>query len=101
MDVSDSEWLRAYARDGDKVAFARLVDRHAGWLFSAARRRLHDDHLAEDATQAVFMVLACKASAIVDSDRASLAAWLFHVMHLARGRLRRSRARQARLESDV
>src|SRR5688572_17142475 len=98
MGASDLQWLRAYAHDGDEAALGRLIDRHSGWILAAARRRLQDEHLAEDATQVVFMLLTSKASTIVAGRRDSVAAWLFHVMHLTCGRLRRSARRQACLE---
>jgi RNA polymerase sigma factor (sigma-70 family) len=98
VEQDDIELLRAYQRDADESAFARLVERHSGWIFAAARRRLGDDHLADDATQAVFVVLAGKASQLVESGRRSLSAWLFHVMHFVCARVRRSRLRQAECE---
>jgi RNA polymerase sigma factor (sigma-70 family) len=99
MERSDSDLLEAFARRDDDAAFGQLVVRHAGWIVASSRRRLHDRHLAEDATQAVFMLLASKASVIVNSDRSSIAAWLFHAMHLTCGRLRRSENRRKRRES--
>lgn len=96
---SDQELLRAYALTQSESAFAELVERHTGWIFAAARRRLEDDHLADDATQAVFIVLANKSQQLLESDPSSIAAWLFHVMHLTCGRMKRTRSRQERLES--
>ena len=95
MEQTDVELLRAYELDGDESAFTQLVERHGGWIFAAARRRLGDDHLADDATQAVFVVLAGKASRLVGSKRRSLSPWLFHVMHFACARIRRSQSRGA------
>ena len=60
MKTSDLKLLRAYAGNSDNDAFSKLVARHTNWLFAAARRRLEDDFLADDATQAVFMMLAQK-----------------------------------------
>jgi len=91
--------LRAYACDGDQAAFARLFDRHAGWIFAAARRRVRDEQLADDVTQAVFFVLAQKAAKLAASKQKSLSAWLFHVTRLAGNRAVRTRARQSRRES--
>ena len=88
------ECLWAYAVDGDAAALGQLIDRHAGWITAAARRRLGDEHLAEDAAQAVFLLLASKAVDILQSDRASIAAWLFHAMHLTCCRLGRARDRR-------
>jgi RNA polymerase sigma factor (sigma-70 family) len=98
VDISDGELLRAYVRDGDESALAHLVKRHAHWIFQAARRRLGDEHPADDAAQAVFLVLARKAAQPVAADRSSLSAWLFPVMHFTCGRLRQRRSRQAELE---
>jgi RNA polymerase sigma factor (sigma-70 family) len=66
--------------------------------FAAARRRLGDDHLADDATQAVFVVLAEKAGKLVGMKRGALSAWLFHVMHFACGRVRRTEGRRVERE---
>jgi RNA polymerase sigma factor (sigma-70 family) len=94
----DIELLRAYQRGADESAFMRLVERHSGWIFAAARRRLRDDHLADDAVQGVYVVLASKASQLVESKRGSLSAWLFHVMHFTCARLLRSQSRRAAFE---
>lgn len=88
--------LRAYAFDADGAAFARLVQRHSGWIFAGARRRVRDDQLADDVTQAVFVILAGKATTLAASKQQSLAAWLFHVTRLASTRTLRTRTRQAR-----
>jgi hypothetical protein len=74
LEQSDCELLRLYQCDGDESAFTRLVQRHSGWIFAAARRRLNDDHLADDATQAVFVVLASKADQLIAAKRESLSA---------------------------
>src|SRR5205814_876055 len=90
------EEIRSIACDGDDAAFARLVERHRAWLFAAARRRLEDDHLADDAMQAVFIVLSTKARQLVQTETPSLAGWLFQVAHFTCSRLRRTRSRQRR-----
>jgi RNA polymerase sigma factor (sigma-70 family) len=97
-EPADLELLRRHACDADGTAFARLVERHIGWIAAAARRRLRDDHLADDAVQAVCLVLADKAAQLAARPPASLDAWLFHVMHFACSRIRRSRARRERHE---
>ena len=76
----------------------QLVERHSGWIFAAARRRLGDDHLADDATQAVFVVLASKGRQLLETRSGSLSAWLFHVMHFTCARLRRTQKRAAEIE---
>jgi RNA polymerase sigma factor (sigma-70 family) len=98
VELDDIELLTAYRRKKDESAFAQLVKRHGRWIFAAARRRLGDDHLADDATQAVFIVLADKATELIGSRRGSLSAWLFHVVHFTCTRLRRSQTRRTELE---
>jgi RNA polymerase sigma factor (sigma-70 family) len=101
VEPDDLDLLTSYQRDGVESAFARLVERHNQWIFAAARRRLGDDHLADDATQAVFVVLATKAAELIASRRGSLSAWLFHVMHFTCTRLRRSQSRRSALEETA
>jgi RNA polymerase sigma factor (sigma-70 family) len=73
-----------------EAAFAALVTRHGPMIMHVCRQLL-DDHHAEDAFQAVFLVLACKARSIRDPDK--LASWLYGVAlrtaRKARGRLAR------------
>jgi RNA polymerase sigma factor (sigma-70 family) len=74
------------------------VERHHDWIYRAARRRLGDDHLADDAAQAVFIVLIAKTPELILSQRGSLSAWLFHVVHFTCARMRRTQSRKARIE---
>jgi RNA polymerase sigma factor (sigma-70 family) len=72
--MTDTELLDQYARLGDSAAFGVLVQRHIGLVYAAARRHVGDVHLAEDVTQAVFVLLAAKASGL--RHQAALPAWL-------------------------
>ncbi|HVK16911.1 MAG TPA: sigma factor, partial [Fimbriiglobus sp.] len=62
--VSDAELLARFARDRDQAAFELLVWRHGSMVFGACRRILRDAHLAEDAFQAAFLILARKAGSV-------------------------------------
>src|SRR5205809_5163090 len=73
--ITEADALRQYCQTGDQSAFAELVARHVDLVYSSALRQLHGDrHLAEDVTQAVFILLARKAQTL--RHETVLAAWL-------------------------
>jgi hypothetical protein len=74
--VDDAIALARFRRDGSPEAFRALVDRHAPMVYAVCRRGLGGDAaLAEDAAQAVFVILARKAAAVRDAS--ALGPWLF------------------------
>ena len=64
QDLDDLTLLREYALRDSEAAFAELVSRRVGFVYSAALRQVRDPHLAEEITQAVFIILAQKAGRI-------------------------------------
>jgi len=76
MSEARRQWelLQQYARHGDQQAFARVVSEHVDMVYSACLRQVGDKHLAEEVTQAVFVILARKAAAL--GDHIVLGAWL-------------------------
>lgn len=71
----DAALLDEYARAGSREIVGELARRHAALVYSAARRQVGDKHLAEDVTQAVFILLFSKASSI--QNPAQLVGWLY------------------------
>jgi len=63
--------------DAGEAAFKALVERHAPMVLRICRDVLGDWHEAEEASQATFIVLACKAGSIRKRD--SVMSWLFGV----------------------
>src|SRR4051812_7206370 len=56
--MNGSELLREFREQRSERAFAELVQRYARLVFSVAKRRLNNDALAQEASQAVFIRLA-------------------------------------------
>lgn len=99
MDLkTDSELLELH-RQGSQEAFAELVQRHINWIYSIAKRRVPDEHLAEDITQATFAVLARKSPIL--GPKHPLSAWLFHVVTLASKAALRTESRRRHHETEA
>jgi RNA polymerase sigma factor (sigma-70 family) len=77
---SDRQLLAQFAtRNGEaaELAFSALVKRHGPMVLRVCRAILRDEHDAEDAFQATFLVLARKARSLWARD--SLGPWLYGV----------------------
>lgn len=78
--MEDLRLLREYAQTRSEAAFARVVSRHIDMVYGVCLRQLRHSQDAEDATQAVFLHLAHKASQLRDGT--IVAAWLHHVARM-------------------
>lgn len=93
MDASDDrQLLQDFAEHGSETAFGTLVERHLGLVYASALRQLNDHHLAEDVTQAVFILLAQKAASL--THHKVLAGWLHQTTHFVAQRTRRAEGRR-------
>lgn len=73
----DAALLARFAADRDDGAFAALVSRHARMVYGVCRRAVRDAQLAEDAFQAVFLVLSRSPERAASA--ASVGGWLFGI----------------------
>jgi RNA polymerase sigma factor (sigma-70 family) len=78
--LTDRQLLERFrAREGEaaELAFAALVERHGPMILRVCRRALRDEHNAQDAFQATFLVLVRKAGSLHTHD--SIGGWLHAV----------------------
>lgn len=76
---TDAELLECFAATREEHAFAALVARHRRLVMRVCRGVLRHDQDAEDAFQAVFLVLARKAGSLHKAG--SLGSWLYGVAY--------------------
>src|SRR5215212_1789109 len=79
--MDDGQLLQQFVETGSQQAFAALTSRHINFVFAAALRNVRDRHVAEEITQAVFIVLARKASTL--RHEAVLSSWLLSTCRYA------------------
>ena len=96
--ATDADLLSRYAKSRDDAAFELLVWRHAVLVAGVCRRIVRDEHLAEDAFQAAFLILARKAGSIRGTN---LAGWLFRVARRVAVRARRSAVARTQRETPL
>jgi DNA-directed RNA polymerase specialized sigma24 family protein len=89
---TDSQLITQFlsGQEGSEPAFRVLIHRHGPMVLGICQRVLRDEHAAEDAFQATFLILVKKASGL--RDRALLSNWLYGVAELL---ARRTLARTA------
>ena len=95
------DWLllRRYARENSQEAFAVLSARYLGLVYAVCLREVHDAELAQDVTQAVFLLLARTAPSF--RSRTALPGWLFRTARFASQNARTREVRRRKYEEKA
>jgi RNA polymerase sigma factor (sigma-70 family) len=97
--LPDQQLLGLFLTKRDEGSFAALVRRHGPMVLRVCLEVLHNEHDAEDAFQATFLVLSLKAGSV--KKQQSVGSWLYGVAHHVATSLKRSLARRRSRESQV
>lgn len=97
--MDDLKLLNEYVQTGSESAFAQLVNRYSGMVYGVCLRQLKDAALAEDATQAVFLILASKAGEL--RTNVVVGGWLFQTAKFAASNAFKLEARRKRTEREA
>lgn len=99
MTNTDMELVREYAARHSDQAFETLVSRHISLVYSSALRQVRDPHLAQEITQAVFIVLAQKAGSL--SSKTILPGWLYRTTRFTASKALQKQMRRQNREQEA
>jgi len=97
--MDDWHLLQQYTRRQSEAAFRMLVERYVNLVHSCALRQVHDAPLAEEVSQAVFLLLARKAGGF--RRGVVLPGWLVCTTRFVAARAIRAQQRRQRREQEA
>jgi RNA polymerase sigma factor (sigma-70 family) len=99
MSMTDGQLLECFITRRDEAAFEALLRRHGPMVLNVCRRTVGNLQDAEDAFQAVFLVLARKAAVVV--PREGVGNWLYGVAYRTARRAKAASSRHYAREKQV
>ncbi len=97
--MDDWRLLRQYVEQDSQEAFATLSQRYVDLVYSVCRRELGDPDMAQDVTQAVFLILARKAFTL--RRGVVLSGWLFQTARFAAKNAKTRERRRRHYEQEA
>ena len=97
--MEDWQLIQEFVTEKSERAFRDLVNRHLNLVHSVALRQVRDAQLAEEITQAVFILLARKAGSL--HKNIVLAGWLYRTTRFVAARALRAEQRRQRREQEA
>src|SRR5882724_11925735 len=98
-EPDDITLLREFAASESETAFATLVSRHINLVYSVALRSTGNTHAAQEISQAVFIILARKATNW--PQHAVLSGWLYQTTRLTAANFLRTEIRRQKREQEA
>ncbi|MGO8679236.1 MAG: sigma-70 family RNA polymerase sigma factor [Limisphaerales bacterium] len=99
--MHDSQLLDDYVTRNSETAFQSLVSRYLNLVHSTALRQVGNAPLAEEVAQAVFILLARKASRLRNTQNLVLGGWLYRTTRFVAARAQRGELRRRRREQEA
>ena len=97
--MNDQRLLRDFIERGSQAAFSELSKRYMRLVYSTCYRELGSSDLAQDATQAVFLLMAHKARSL--RGHSNLPGWLFNAARLVSKNIRKMELRRQKMEQAL